>query len=78
MASNIPTVILFADACDTFITESLPVIQERYEQDGIPDIPARCEAWNNCTDSLCKDEQISDWQYENWPHVTEVTAALQR
>ena len=78
MASNIPTVILFADACDTFITEILPVIQERYEQDGIPDIPARCETWNNWTDSLCKNELISDWQYENWPHVTEVTAALQR
>jgi|TARA_R110002051_G_scaffold274858_1_gene335555 hypothetical protein len=78
MASNIPTVILFADACDTFITEILPMIQEQYEQDGIPDIPARCESWNNWTDSLCKDEQISDWQYENWPHVTEVTAALQR
>ena len=54
------------------------MIQEQYEQDGIPDIPARCESWNNWTDSLCKDEQISDWQYENWPHVTEVTAALQR
>ena len=78
MASNIPTVILFADACDTFITEILPMIQEQYEQDGIPDIPARCEAWNNWTDSLCKDEQISDWQYMNWSHVTDVSPALQR
>ena len=78
MASNIPTVILFADACDTFITEILPMIQDQYEQDGIPDIPARCEAWNNWTDSLCKDEQISDWQYMNWSHVTDVSPALQR
>ena len=78
MASQLDTVILFADACDTFITEILPMIQEQYEQDGIPDIPARSEAWNNWTDALCKDEQISDWQYDNWPHITEVTPALQR
>ena len=78
MASNIPTVILFADACDTFITEILPMIQEQYEQDGIPDIPARCEAWNNWIDALCTDEQISDWQYSNWSHVTDVSPALQR
>jgi len=68
MASNIPTVILFADACDTFITEILPMIQVRYEQDGIPDIPARCEAWNNWTDALASDGQISDWQVHNWGH----------
>jgi hypothetical protein len=24
------------------------------------------EAWNNWTDGLCKDGEISDWQYENW------------
>ena len=78
MASQLDTVILFVDACDTFITEILPMIQEQYEQDGIPDIPARSEAWNNWTDALCKDEQISDWQYDNWPHITEVTPALQR
>ena len=68
MASNIPTVILFADACETFTTEILPMIQEAYEQDGIADYPARREAWNNWTDSLCQNEQISDWQYNNWPH----------
>ena len=78
MASNIPTVITLAEACATFIVEILPMIQEQYEQDGTPDIPARSEAWNNWTDALCKDEQISDWQYENWPHITEVTSALQR
>ena len=68
MASNIPTVILFADACETFTTEILPMIQEQYEQDGIADMPARREAWNNWTDSMCKDDQISDWQYMNWGH----------
>jgi hypothetical protein len=68
MASNIPTVILFADACETFTTEILPMIQEAYEQDGQPDWPARREAWNNWTDSLACDGQISDWQAHNWGH----------
>ena len=68
MASQIDTVILFADACETFTTEILPIIQEHHEQDGKPDYPARCETWNNWTDSLCKDGQISDWQYMNWGH----------
>ena len=68
MASNIPTVILFAQACETFTTEILPMIQEAYEQDGQPDWPARREAWNNWTDALCSDGQISDWQYMNWGH----------
>ena len=66
MASRLPHVITFAQACDIFTNEILPEIQEQYEQDGIPDIPARCETWNNWTDSLCKDGQISDWQYANW------------
>ena len=68
MASNIPTVILFADACETFTTEILPMIQEAHEQDGQPDWPARREAWNNWTDSLARDGQISDWQVHNWGH----------
>ena len=68
MASNLDTVMTFDQACTQFIDCILPMIQEEYEQDGIPDIPARCEAWNNWTDGLCKDGQISDWQYANWDH----------
>ena len=68
MATNLPTVILFADACETFTTEILPMIQEAHEQDGIPDYPARCEAWNDWTAMLCKDSEISEWQYMNWTH----------
>ena len=68
MATNLPHVMTFADACETFTTEILPVIQEQHEQDGEPDWPARCETWCDWTDSLCKNNQISDWQYENWPH----------
>ena len=68
MATNLPYVMTFADACEYFTTEILPMIQEQYEQDGIPDIPARCEAWNNYIDGLNQDDQISDWQYANWSH----------
>ena len=78
MASNLDTVMTFDQACEQFTDCILPMIQERYEQDGIPDVPARSEAWINWTDALCKNEQLSDWQYDNWSHITEVTSALQR
>ena len=65
---DISNPILHADACQQFEFEILPMVKETYEQDGIPDIPARSEAWNNWTDMLCKDGLISDWQYHNWTH----------
>ena len=69
MATNLPTVNwTFACACEYFTEEILPIIHEQYEQDGVPDYPARCEAWCNWTDMLCKDGEISDWQYMNWSH----------
>ena len=58
MATNLPTVMLFADACETFTTEILPMIQEAHEQDGIPDYPARCEAWCNWVDMLSASGSI--------------------
>ena len=66
MASDLYNVMTHAQAVDYFNAEILPTIKEHYEQDGVPDLPARREEWNNWTDSLCKDEQISDWQYDNW------------
>tara|TARA_R110002110_G_scaffold108401_2_gene270719 strand:- start:6155 stop:6379 length:225 start_codon:yes stop_codon:yes gene_type:complete len=66
MASDLYNVMTHAQAVDFFNAEILPTIKEQYEQDGVPDLPARREEWNNWTDSLCKDEQISDWQYDNW------------
>ena len=30
------------------------------------DVPAIREAWNNYTDSLCKDRLITEKQYETW------------
>lgn len=32
------------------------------------DLPMVREAWNNFTDYLCKDRQISENQYNNWMH----------
>jgi hypothetical protein len=66
MAANLDNVMTWAQACEQFASEILPHMQTIYEQDGVPDWPARSETWNNWTDSLCKDGQISDWQYENW------------
>jgi len=68
MASQLDHVMTFDQACEMFTNEILPMIQEQYEQDGIPDYPARREAWNNWTDSLACGEQISDWQVHNWGH----------
>jgi len=68
MARDIDNPILHAQAVEMFTNDLLPIIKLMYEQDGEPDNPARCEAWCNWTDSLCKDKQISDWQYENWSH----------
>ena len=68
MARDIDNPILHAQAVEMFTNDILPCIQRMFEKDGEPDIPARSEAWNNWTDSLCKSGVISDWQYENWDH----------
>jgi len=31
-----------------------------------PDTPARCEAWNDWTDALMKNKEITPAQYESW------------
>ena len=61
------TVITREQAIATFMECYVPVItkdEQRYNCH--PDLPMRRETWNNYTDSLCKDGEISDWQYENW------------
>ena len=68
MARDINNPILHAQAVENFNEFILPIVKQGMEQDGEPDYIARSEAWNNWTDSLCKDGQISDWQYENWSH----------
>ncbi len=68
MASNLDTVMTRDQAIEIFDNHILPIVKQNMEQDGVPDIPARCEAFNNWTDAMCKDGQISDWQYDNWSH----------
>ena len=68
MSERLRTVITFDQACEIFREDILPMVIQTYELDGHRDGPARRETWNNWTDSLCKDGQISDWQYMNWSH----------
>ena len=71
MANDLHSVMTRDEAIEDFITTVLPAVVEEYEQDGIIDEPARSEAWNNFTDYLCKDDLISDWQYNNWSQPDE-------
>ena len=66
MAKNLDSVMTWKEACEQFETEHLPAIKLAFEKDGRIDECARSEAWNNWTDFLCKNLEISDWQYENW------------
>ena len=73
MANDLYNVLTWNQACIEFEEHILPALieQERDSQGGEwkwADGPLRRESWNNWTDSLCKDEQISDWQYDNWSH----------
>ena len=68
MARDLNTVMTRDEAIEIFDNHILPIVKQNMEPDGQIDIPARSEAWNNWTDSLCKNRQISDWQYENWTH----------
>ena len=49
-----------------FKAEDLKFIAEQYESDGVPDKPARREAYNNKTDCYCKGGLITESQYNNW------------
>ena len=66
---DLATVILWAQAVDFFEEYIMPAILKTEQENGFTryaDLPMRREAWNNYTDALCKDGEISDWQYENW------------
>ena len=67
MASNLRSVMTWKQAVEQFKEHVLPsvVATEKLYGRG-PDLPMRRETWNNWIDSLCKNEQISDWQYNNW------------
>ena len=50
----------------------LPSVTRAYEMDGIPDKPARREAWNNYVESLRVDGTISYSAAENMDHPDEL------
>lgn len=57
------------EAWERFQEEVLPIIERTEQrQSGRKDRPLRAEEWNNFTDSLCKDGQITLKQYESWTH----------
>ena len=56
------------EAIQQFEETELPACIDSFEQDGELDGPARREAWNNFTDSLCKEREITSYQYETWVH----------
>ena len=49
-----------------FKYHGLQYIADMYEKDGIPDRPARREAYNNKMDAYCKDGLITEKQAYNW------------
>ena len=66
---NLKTVMTWRQAIEVFLECYAPGIVQEEQKHGYSayaDLPMRREAWSNYVDSLCKDGQISDWQYENW------------
>jgi len=71
MASDLHTVMTRDEAIASFKECVLPsIMQSELDRayDGVYRIDEvmRSEAWSYYVDSLCKDRQISDWQYQNW------------
>jgi hypothetical protein len=55
-------------AWEEFKREVLPHIKQQYEKDGVPDKPARREAWNNYIDMLERDGRITTKAAASWGH----------
>lgn len=51
------------EALEFFHKEVMPEVIKKF---GEKDITAKREAWNDFTDSLCKNKEITWTQYENW------------
>lgn len=65
--------LTYSQVVQMYRNEVLPGVIKRYEIPHLEhtghsriDVPARQEAWNNFTDYLCKDGQITRKQYDNW------------
>ncbi len=58
-----------ADAETEFRESYMPaILRVEAEHSGGVDGPMRREEWNNYTDALCKDGQITADQYDTWGH----------
>jgi len=54
------------DAIKEFKLNHLNEVIERYESNGIRDIPARATEWYSFIDVMRIDGHITDEQYNNW------------
>ena len=77
MSSNLPgdsslsTVITRDEAIENWLNYEFQFVRHQFERDGVPDYPARSESFSNYADALCKNGEISEWQYMNWTHPAE-------
>jgi len=53
-------------ALSIFKQEILPNLLRKEEENGIKDIPARRFEWHCFIDSLCKNGEITQRQYDTW------------
>ena len=53
-------------AVELFKETMIPALSATHERFGRKDVGARREAWAFFTHGLCRDGQITDWQYMNW------------
>jgi len=58
------------------LPDSEDALSTMFDEDVLPHLTMRdevavTEAFNNWTDSLCKDGTIHEWQYENYTYVGE-------
>ena len=53
------------EALKEFKEHIWPTVRDNYGYRD-DDVPAKCECWNNWTDSLCKSQEITEHQYETW------------
>lgn len=73
---NIPSGSLIeseSELSEQFDAEVLPLIKQHCDSSGLvwPDYPMIREEFNNWTDSLCRDGQLHEEQYNNYCYVGE-------
>jgi len=56
--------LTIAEAFAAWKSDIMPGVIDQY---GADDVPALSESWNDYTDGLCKDGQLSDLQYHHCP-----------